>query len=283
VYWPPLGKLSLALHSVFGAYVQASFRYAPGGLTASADAALVDESAFVVQCEGAKTWRIYTPSSLGSRLPKRDPAADESTDGSLTAAALNASSLDEIEPAETLTLEEGDVMFLPRGTYQRTSTAPDGGHSLDALLSIEVREGFWSWSQVLWGALGARQSPDSLYKRILSSEGYILPARDTQAGKDNISKAQHTDSLLQDMVPIQMTRPGEGVTLSGDRLSKAQRMLWKHINTKPDRALLQYTMNMSLEMRQRNVVFRVRQLQSYNAQWDVSQLAGAASSATGSL
>ena len=117
LYWRPIALLSLSLSRLFGVYSQANVYYSPPALAAALHAHQDAQSVFVVQCEGRKTWTLLEPPVRWKlRYNQRGKAGDTAPVGELN------------RPLEEITLEPGDVLFVPRGLYHQTST-PEGGEA----------------------------------------------------------------------------------------------------------------------------------------------------------
>jgi hypothetical protein len=56
-----------------------------------------------------------------------------------------------LEPVLDVVLAPGDVLFVPRGVYHRTSTAPEafGAHSLHITFGVETDTDEWTWLALL--------------------------------------------------------------------------------------------------------------------------------------
>lgn len=86
-----------------------------------------DIEAFVLQVEGKKLWKLYSPRTEDERLSRE------------SSGNLNA---DEIgEPIFEKILEPGDLLYFPRGTIHQAHTVP-GHHSLHITLSVYQKMSF---------------------------------------------------------------------------------------------------------------------------------------------
>nr|CAD2199743.1 unnamed protein product [Meloidogyne enterolobii] len=101
-----------ALQEVFCSYVGANNYLTPAG--AAGFAPHYDNiDAFILQTEGRKHWKIYAPESLDDTLPL------ESSDN------LNESDFMEREPVFDGWLDQGDVLYVPRGFIHQANTGQD--------------------------------------------------------------------------------------------------------------------------------------------------------------
>uniref|UniRef100_A0A3B4A8N0 Bifunctional lysine-specific demethylase and histidyl-hydroxylase n=1 Tax=Periophthalmus magnuspinnatus TaxID=409849 RepID=A0A3B4A8N0_9GOBI len=125
-----LWRLQEQLESFFGALVGSNVYMTPGdsqGLPAHYD----DVEVFILQLEGQKHWRLYTPTV---------PLA---SDYSLVPEDQLGS------PTHDILLQEGDLLYFPRGTIHQANTLP-GHHSTHLTLSTYQN---MSWSDLLLDVL----------------------------------------------------------------------------------------------------------------------------------
>lgn len=80
-----------------------------------------DIEAFVMQIEGKKKWYLYPPRDVNERLPR------ESSE--------NFNQDDIGEPAITVTLKPGDLLYFPRGWIHQAKTV-ENSHSIHITLSV---------------------------------------------------------------------------------------------------------------------------------------------------
>ena len=100
----------------FGVYAQANVYYSPAGLPSAVHAHQDAQSVFVVQCEGRKSWELLEPPQRWRlRYNQRGKAGDVAPESEL------------MRPIASYTLSPGDVLFVPRGMYHRTSTQAHEG------------------------------------------------------------------------------------------------------------------------------------------------------------
>ncbi|XP_037541502.1 ribosomal oxygenase 1 [Nematolebias whitei] len=98
-----------------------------------------DIEAFVVQLEGKKHWRVYSPRSEGEVLPVlSSPNFDQSEVG---------------KPILDVVLEAGDLLYFPRGFIHQGNCLPDA-HSLHITIS--------SYQKNSWGDLLQKVVPAAL-------------------------------------------------------------------------------------------------------------------------
>ena len=139
LYHPPIGALALALMRTFGVYSQSNVYYSPPGVAAAVHAHQDAQSVFVVQCVGAKRWELFEP-------PQRWRCAGGGQRGKGGDVAPAA---DLAAPLLDVTLYPGDVLFVPRGTYHRTSTAPSSGATLHVTSGVETDTDDFTWFSLL--------------------------------------------------------------------------------------------------------------------------------------
>jgi lysine-specific demethylase/histidyl-hydroxylase NO66 len=103
-----------------------------------------DIEAFILQVEGKKRWKLYRPRTEDEELPR-----------------FSSRNFTEDECGELIydvVLEEGDLLYFPRGTVHQ-ARAVKGNHSLHITLSCyqlnsyadlmrEVREIFWIFNSL---------------------------------------------------------------------------------------------------------------------------------------
>ncbi|MFE5771836.1 JmjC domain-containing protein [Streptomyces sp. NPDC056485] len=96
--------------------------------------------AFIVQVEGTKVWTLREPV-----LPS--PLAHESWDRLREGGEWTTERLDAVEPWKVLTLEPGDVLWLPRGWVH--SARSEGVSSLHLTLSLTAWTEHWAVGELL--------------------------------------------------------------------------------------------------------------------------------------
>ncbi|XP_031571088.1 ribosomal oxygenase 2-like [Actinia tenebrosa] len=133
-----LWQLNAHLESVFGCLVGANVYITPPdsqGLAPHHD----DIEAFVLQLEGKKQWKLYQP--------KSELAQDYSTD---------FEQKDIGEPTHEIELQEGDLLYFPRGTIHQAVTPKGSGHSTHLTIS--------TYQQSSWGNLMSSILTDAIDK-----------------------------------------------------------------------------------------------------------------------
>eukprot|EP00957_Ditylum_brightwellii_P171764 13076041-Ditylum_brightwellii.AAC.1 len=98
-----------------------------------------DIEAFVLQLEGSKRWRVYSPMSMTETLP-RESSAD-----------YTEKDLEGIEPVIDEILEPGDMLYMPRGWIHQAHTplgklGASAEHSLHLTVSAMQN---WAWVDLL--------------------------------------------------------------------------------------------------------------------------------------
>jgi lysine-specific demethylase/histidyl-hydroxylase NO66 len=90
-----------------------------------------DIDAFVLQLEGKKMWKVYSPRSESEMLPRySSPNFEQGEIG---------------EPVLEAVLEPGDLLYMPRGTVHQACCVP-GAHSLHVTISTNQ---FNTWADIL--------------------------------------------------------------------------------------------------------------------------------------
>ncbi len=131
---PDVRGLLAKLECELGIHVQANLYMTPGGGAQGFAAHYDSHDVILVQCVGAKHWRLYdSPSGLPMRGERFDAKATKA--GAQTAELL---------------LQPGDVLYIPRGLMHDAVAVGDQP-------SIHVTVGFhaFRWSEVLLEALAA--------------------------------------------------------------------------------------------------------------------------------
>ncbi|GBP72357.1 Bifunctional lysine-specific demethylase and histidyl-hydroxylase NO66 [Eumeta japonica] len=128
-YIPKLHLLNSTLQELFNSFVGANAYLTPAdsqGFAPHYD----DIEAFVIQVEGKKHWRIYSPRSKNEILPR---------------VSSQNFTQDEIgEPILEVTLEPGDLLYFPRGFIHQAVTVPQE-HSLHLTISMYQKH---SWADM---------------------------------------------------------------------------------------------------------------------------------------
>ncbi|XP_069787027.1 ribosomal oxygenase 1 isoform X2 [Narcine bancroftii] len=118
------------LQEAFGSMVGANVYLTPPGNQGFAPH-YDDIEAFVIQLEGAKSWRVYDPRSVEEVLP------------SVSSGNFNQQELG--TPIMNTVLEAGDVLYFPRGFIHQANCTPDT-HSLHITISTYQKN---TWGDVL--------------------------------------------------------------------------------------------------------------------------------------
>ena len=181
LYHPPIGALALALMRTFGVYSQSNVYYSPPGVAAAVHAHQDAQSVFVVQCVGAKRWELFEPPQRWRlRQTQRGKGGDVAP-----AAYLAAPLLD-------VTLYPGDVLFVPRGTYHRTSTAPSSGATLHVTSGVETDTDDFTWFSLLSEAAASL---------VADSDADVRDVR------SKFEAAQYHHEGLREALPLALCRP----------------------------------------------------------------------------
>ncbi|CAH1792356.1 unnamed protein product [Owenia fusiformis] len=123
-------KLLSTLQEYFGSCVGANIYLTPPGSQGFAPH-WDDIEAFILQLEGRKHWRLYSPRSDNENLPRESSGNFQDTD-------LGESILD-------IELEAGDLLYFPRGIIHQADT-PNDTHSLHITVSTYQKN---SWGDLL--------------------------------------------------------------------------------------------------------------------------------------
>uniref|UniRef100_UPI0037E8E488 ribosomal oxygenase 2 n=1 Tax=Semicossyphus pulcher TaxID=241346 RepID=UPI0037E8E488 len=169
-----LWRIQEKLESFFGALVGSNVYITPEdsqGLPAHCD----DVEVFILQLEGEKRWRLYSPTV---------PLASE----------YSVEPEDRIGlPTHEITLKAGDLLYFPRGTIHQASTPPGVHHSTHLTLSTYQR---MSWGDLLLDVFPSMLC-DSSRSDVSLREG--MPTRlllGTSGGEDTCRRlAAHLRSL----------------------------------------------------------------------------------------
>ncbi|OWF43534.1 ribosomal oxygenase 1-like [Mizuhopecten yessoensis] len=128
-------KLLSMLQEYFGCCVGANTYLTPPGTQGFAPH-FDDIEAFILQLEGKKHWRLYSPRSDAEKLPRFSSG--------------NFTDVDLGEPILEKTLEPGDLLYFPRGTIHQAKTVGDE-HSLHITVSC--------YQKNTWGDLFEKLMP----------------------------------------------------------------------------------------------------------------------------
>ena len=240
LYWRPIGALSLALMRTFGLYAQANVYLSPPGLASAVHAHQDAQSVFILQCEGRKRWELFeAPQRWRLRYNQRGKAGDVAPAAELTT------------KLGVFDLSAGDVLFVPRGIYHRTSTAlpaeklPSAAGatgeaasvppSLHVTIGIETDTDDWTWISLLKSVASALSIPQA--ERLLDA-------------------AQWHDEKLRQALPLPLCMRAGSFTdepYGPAWLSRAQDAVRLHLRTRPEPRSLQEALDASLRTRQEYV------------------------------
>uniref|UniRef100_A0A1B6LY87 Bifunctional lysine-specific demethylase and histidyl-hydroxylase n=1 Tax=Graphocephala atropunctata TaxID=36148 RepID=A0A1B6LY87_9HEMI len=119
VFLPKIHALNATLQEYFGCFVGANVYLTPPNSQGFAPH-FDDIEAFILQIEGKKHWKVYSPRNGYETLPRFS--------------SPNFSQEEIGEPMLEVTLEPGDMLYFPRGYIHQASTV-EGEHSLHITLS----------------------------------------------------------------------------------------------------------------------------------------------------
>lgn len=129
-YIPRLHLLNATLQEYFNCFVGANSYLTPPGTQGFAPH-YDDIEAFILQIEGKKLWKIYTPLSKEEVLPR--------------VSSKNFTQAEIGKPVMEVLLEAGDLLYFPRGFIHQGVTVKDE-HSLHITLSCYQKQ---SWGDLL--------------------------------------------------------------------------------------------------------------------------------------
>lgn len=147
--WPPVGELCRNLQAVFHCPVHANLYLTPPGSQGFA-AHFDTHEVFVLQLEGKKHWRLF---GAAEELPLADDNFP------LTRKPA--------KPLEEITLDAGDLLYIPRGHVHEATTAD--ASSLHLTVGVNV----YRWADLLRHALAHLSRRDVSFRR--SIPGGALP------------------------------------------------------------------------------------------------------------
>jgi len=200
---PALGHLCRELEALFSCHVQANAYLTSGGCSGF-DPHHDEHDVFVLQVEGAKTWRLYE---------RRPPNAFR---GDAAVGAPDASS-----PSETVTLHPGDCLYLPRGWVHAASN-----EAIAPSLHISIGLLTLTWADLLLAAAAQAARADPVFARPLPP-GYAGAdfdpskaeqefARLTQRLMEGISMAPALEMVSRDFLHGRRPRVAGVIAAGGD-------------------------------------------------------------------
>ncbi|XP_055606412.1 bifunctional lysine-specific demethylase and histidyl-hydroxylase NO66-like isoform X2 [Uranotaenia lowii] len=129
-YLPEIYEMNVKLQEFFHCMTGANFYLTPPNSQGFAPH-FDDIEAFVLQIEGRKHWKLYSPRVESEVLARfSSPNFEQSEIGN---------------PILEVTLEPGDLLYFPRGIIHQASTVP-GHHSLHVTMSVYQKN---SWTDLL--------------------------------------------------------------------------------------------------------------------------------------
>ena len=220
LYWQPVSQLCLALMRAFGVYAQANVYRSPSGLPSAVHAHQDAQSVFVVQCEGRKRWALFEPPQRWRlRYNQRGKAGDVAPANEL------------LQPVAEYTLAPGDVLFVPRGMYHRTSTLDQGPSSTEHHPASGARPAPPS----LHVTVGVETDTDAFtWVALLRDAATALGVPDATAMLD---AALWEDERLREALPLPLCRFGgtfeTAEPLGAQWFGHARELLAVHVNWRP--------------------------------------------------
>lgn len=189
-YCPALGAFCRALEAVFTCRVQTNVYLTPPGAQGF-PAHYDSHDVFVIQVEGAKAWSLYAaPVHLAYR-----------------GESFEAGEVERGEPTQTLTLNPGDALYVPRGRMH-DAIGGEEGTSLHVTVGLIAK----TWSDLMLEAVGRVAVEDEGFRHSLPP-GYARQDfdRDTMRAKfaelteriaERIEMDAALDVLVRDFVVV---------------------------------------------------------------------------------
>ncbi|MBL8208082.1 MAG: cupin-like domain-containing protein [Blastocatellia bacterium] len=190
-FHPPLLKLTRDLERTFSAPVRINLYWTPGrqqGLSRHWDT----HDVLVLQVAGRKHWRVFeAPVKLPLQAPPPLPFEDHRTLYRTRGAVRSEELMRELAGASALReefiLEQGDVLYLPRGVpHEAWTSAPSSVHLTVGLHVL-------TWTDLLAVALGQVANQDERFRRALPL-GFAAETLGGEAGQ------QQAQELLRSFV-----------------------------------------------------------------------------------
>ncbi|XP_045617936.1 ribosomal oxygenase 1 [Procambarus clarkii] len=168
-----------------------------------------DIEAFILQLEGKKRWRVYKPRSENEELPvNSSPNLSEDEIG---------------EPVLDIVLEEGDLLYFPRG-YIHQGITVDNTHSLHITIST-YQKNTWGHllKKLLPQALSVAMNDDIEFRRglprdYLDSMGIVNMDKDSPSRSAFIEKLGELVTRLMEMAPVDAAVDQRGASFMHDAL-----------------------------------------------------------------
>lgn len=167
-----------------------------------------DIDAFVCQIHGKKRWRVYKPMKEGHDVLPRASSID-----------FTAQEMKDRPLALDITLQPGDVLYMPRGAIHEASAVEDSD-SLHITLSVHQK---WTWADLLLAtvqdAIKSTAAADALLRR-------TLPLRFTEyVGLSKTDANEKRREQFDKMVRNVMKRVGNNYPIDAAADIMAQRFL----------------------------------------------------------
>ncbi|PIK61540.1 putative bifunctional lysine-specific demethylase and histidyl-hydroxylase NO66 isoform X1 [Apostichopus japonicus] len=228
-YSAKVWKLLSTLQEHFGSFCGANVYLTPGGTQGFAPH-YDDIEAFILQLEGRKRWRLYSPRSDNEVLPRM--SSENFTDEEIGVPILDT------------VLEEGDVLYFPRG-YIHQATPPSDTHSLHLTVST-CQKNTWGdfMEKCLHGALQTAMEEDlnfrlSLPRDFLNFMGVVNSDLEEDRRTAFISKIGELFQKLASYAPIDVAADKVGMNLIHSSLPP--------VLTDEEMSCMVYTTNISFE------------------------------------
>ena len=187
-YIPDLYKLNAILQEFFGCFVGANSYLTPPnsqGFAPHYD----DIEAFILQVEGKKRWRLYKPRNESEYLARYS--------------SENFSQTEIGEPILDTIVNEGDLLYFPRGTIHQGETLDDT-HSLHITLSVYQKNSWGDYlEKLLPEALNTAIRTDSEFRKglpldYLRHTGYVHSGNQSNSKEEFKAKIKNLFNKLID-------------------------------------------------------------------------------------
>ncbi|BFZ12280.1 hypothetical protein BsWGS_15319 [Bradybaena similaris] len=214
-------KVLSVLQEYFGCYVGANVYLTPAGTQGFAPH-FDDIEAFIIQLEGKKHWRLYSPRTEDEVLPRFS--------------SENFSQSEVGEPILDTVLEAGDLLYFPRGTIHQGNATDE--HSLHITVSCYQLN---TWGDLLLKLLPAAcqlamdessEFREGLPRNFLNYMGVVHSEKNLPERQTFTEKVQSLVSTLMKSLPIDSACDQMGKQLMQDSmppvLSEGEKMCSVH-------------------------------------------------------
>lgn len=197
----PVWKLLSILQEHFGSCVGANIYLTPPGSQGFAPH-YDDIEAFVLQLEGRKRWKLYSPRNFAETLPKYSSGNFKPTEIG--------------EPILNIELEPGDLLYFPRGTIHQAST-PEDVHSLHITVSTCQRNTWADYFEKLMPAAVQMAFEEDLEFRESLPLDYMQHVGLANSDNDSPGRKAFVDKVMRLMGKLLTSAP---VDACADQMAK---------------------------------------------------------------